>query len=200
MNVRNSGCCAVIASYNPEPGLVRNVAALLGQLTNVIVVDNGSSSESEITLSNVAQMPGCVVIRLGTNKGIAHALNSGIRAALESNFEWIFTFDQDSSVSSGFVSSMLAALYGAPDANNVAIVAPHCLDRNYEFHIRFPRSAKGEVLEVITSGNLVPATVFRRIGLFDETLFMDFVDIEFLPAVSPIRSPYYRVARFRSAA
>jgi hypothetical protein len=41
---------AVVVTYNPMPSLVENVAVLSTQVDHIVVVDNGSSSETGIHL------------------------------------------------------------------------------------------------------------------------------------------------------
>jgi rhamnosyltransferase len=170
---------AVVVTYNPTPDLISNVSTLLDELPTVTVVDNGSSPAGEQTLAKLDGKPGCDVVRLGSNQGIAAALNVGVRRALQRNYKHIFTFDQDSTIAPGFVAAMLAALSNDPEPDRVGIVASTYLDRNHSFRMTLPRSRSGDVLEAITSGSLVPVSTFQGVGFFDENLFMDFVDIDF---------------------
>ena len=41
------------------------------------------------------------------------------------------------------------------------------------------RSRKGEILSAMTSGSMTPLTVFDQLGTFNESLFIDYVDVEF---------------------
>lgn len=113
------------------------------------------------------------------NRGIASALNAGVRIARDQEFEWIFTFDQDSSIAANFVESMLRTVISDERKENIAVVTPQCLDSTFYFPMKLPISAAGEILETITSGSMIPSSIFAKVGEFDETLFMDYVDIEF---------------------
>ncbi len=71
----------------------------------------------------------------------------------------------------------------------------------------------GQILTAMTSGSMIPLTVIRKLGFFDESLYMDAVDIEFClrarregmlilqsPAVllhSLGRTSYYQLFGFR---
>jgi rhamnosyltransferase len=41
------------------------------------------------------------------------------------------------------------------------------------------RASNGEILTTMTSGSMMPASAMNEVGPFDESLFMDYVDIEF---------------------
>ena len=106
--------CAVVVTYNPKPAFVENVAAVSAQVDHTVVVDNGSSSETEVHLVGLESRFGCKVIRNRQNLGIAAALNIGVKCAMEAGFDWVATFDQDSRVSDGFISLMLETYRQAP--------------------------------------------------------------------------------------
>jgi len=170
---------AVLISYNPSAELVANAAALLQQIPAVTVVDNGSSPASAGVLAQIEAMPGCSLIRLGSNRGVAAALNIGVDRVLSGGCRFVFTFDQDSSIEPGFVSAMLRCAQEAPDPAKLGMVAAIVVDREHKFQLKLPRSRSGELLQAITSGTLVPASTFAAIGYFDEELFIDYVDTEF---------------------
>lgn len=171
--------CAVMVTYNPRATFIENIAAVAAQVGHVVVVDNGSSGETEQHLQELDTRPGCTVIRNRQNLGIAAALNLGVNHAIEAGCDWIATFDQDSRVSDGFISQMLETYQQAPHPEKIAVIAPTCVDRESGNRIRMLRSSNGEVLLAMTSGSMMPSSAIRDIGRFDESLFMDYVDVEF---------------------
>ena len=172
-------CCAVVVSYNPTPDLIENLRVLSPQLGRVLVVDNGSSPNCDSTLALVETIQHCILVRLDSNLGTAGALNIGVQRALRDAFAWILTFDQDSRVTPGYVESMLRD-YAAADRNyDVGLVAPRYLDAKLGLSYESPRLPTTDLLEVVTAGAMTPAHVFRRVGIFDESLFIDHVDSEF---------------------
>jgi rhamnosyltransferase len=171
--------CAVIVTYNPQPTFIENVTAVAAQVGQVVVVDNGSSGETVQQLQELETRQVCKVIRNGQNLGIAAALNLGVKYAMETGFDWIATFDQDSRVSDGFISQMLEIYQRAAQPEKVAIIAPTCVDRGSGNRIKVLRSRNGQILVVMTSGSMMPSSAIRDAGAFDESLFMDYVDVEF---------------------
>ncbi|MBZ5666307.1 MAG: glycosyltransferase family 2 protein [Acidobacteriia bacterium] len=171
--------CAVIVTYNPQPTFIDNIVAVAAQVGHVVLVDNGSSGETQRHLQELETRLGCKVIRNHQNLGIAAALNLGVNHAIRAGFDWVAAFDQDSCVSDGFISQMLETYQRAAHPEKVAIIAPTCVDRESRIRIRMLRSSNGKVLLAMTSGSMMPLSAIRDVGGFDESLFMDYVDVEF---------------------
>jgi rhamnosyltransferase len=205
--------CAVIVTYNPQATLIDNIVAVASQVGGVVVVDNGSSEETEHLLHELETRLSCQVIRNHQNLGIAAALNLGVKYAVEAGFDWVCTFDQDSRAGDGFISTMLQAYKQALNPENVALVAPSYVDRKSGGKVRLKRASDGEILTAMTSGSMIPLCAIHKLGFFDESLYIDAVDIEFClrarrvgmvilqsPAVllhSLGRTKYYRVFGLR---
>ncbi len=175
----NYTVCAIIVTYNPTRVLIENVAALRGQVSRIVIVDNGSGDASMAYIDEARSMFGCDVILNGRNFGIAVALNIGVRCATSRNCDWVVLFDQDSSVVGSFIASMLRAYeeYETPEA--IAIVAPRYIDRVSSTPWPVTTDRSNNILTSMTSGSLIPVRIFRDCGAFNESLFMDYVDHEF---------------------
>jgi rhamnosyltransferase len=171
--------CAVMVTHNPKPTFIDNVAAIAAQVGRVVIVDNGSSCETEQYLQELERHLGCKVIRNHQNLGIAVALNLGAKYAIEARFDWICTFDQDSRVSDGFISKMLEAFQQAPHPERIALLAPNYVDRESGVNVRLKRASNGEILTAMSSGSMMRSSAIQKLGFFDESLYIDAVDIEF---------------------
>ncbi len=171
--------CAVIVTYNPQPTFVDGIGAIAAQVREVVVVDNGSSGDTEPYLQELETRPRCRVIRNRQNLGVATALNLGVKHAIEAGYDWVCTLDQDSTVCTDFIAQMLATYRRAPQPERIALLAPSYVDRESKIPVRLRRSASGEVLEAMTSGSMIPSLAIRKLGFFDEDLFIDGVDTEF---------------------
>jgi rhamnosyltransferase len=170
--------CAVVVTYNPGPGFVGNIEALATQGVEIVLVDNGSAIEKEKHLQELETRSGCKVIRNGQNLGIAAALNQGMNYAMEAGFDWICTFDQDSRICEEFFETMLDTYQQAPSPEKIALITPRYVDRETGIHLRL-RRAGGEILTTLTSGSMMPSSAIRKLGLFEESLYIDAVDTEF---------------------
>jgi rhamnosyltransferase len=175
--------CAVIVTYNPEPQLVDNVSALAAQVGEIVIVDNASGAEGQQIVFEAARCERVTLLGNVGNLGIAAALNIGVRFALERDYPWVATFDQDSTAPDGFIEALLAAWNTCQFKNEVAIVGPQYRDRHTgrisSYIAGESDDVFGEVATTMTSGNLVRSDVFAVAGFFDETLFIDCVDHEF---------------------
>ncbi|MGA9391966.1 MAG: glycosyltransferase family 2 protein [Candidatus Sulfotelmatobacter sp.] len=171
--------CAVVVTYNPRPTFVDNIEAIREQVGGVVVVDNGSSGETERQLQGLETRLGCKVIRNRQNLGIAVALNLGLKYAIKAGFDWVCTFDQDSAIGEGFISKMLEVYRQAPHPEMVALLAPSYVDRESGVNVRLKRAGNGEILTAMTSGSMMATSAIQKVGFFDETLYIDAVDIEF---------------------
>lgn len=161
---------AVVVSYNGLGQLRDTVHALLGQVGQVHIVDNGSGSESLDVLSALEQERGVSVVRLDSNQGIGCALNRGVARAREMGSRWLLTMDQDSVVDEGMIRAYQAAI--AQDPNLVCLTPQR---RGGAIREGAPR----RISYAITSGNLVRVSLFDEVGLYDERLFIDCVDFDF---------------------
>jgi rhamnosyltransferase len=175
----NESVCAVMVTHNPQPTFAANVAAIAMQVGRIVIVDNGSSDDSARQLLELEGLASCKVIRNLHNLGIASALNQGVNHAMDGGFDWICTFDQDSSIGNGFISMMLGTYHKSTAAEKVALITPTYVDRDSGIPLRLRADCSGEILATMTSGTMIPARVILGLGLFDETLFIDAVDTEF---------------------
>lgn len=174
--------CAGIVTYNPDLGRLRaNLEAIVPQVREVFVCDNGSGNPEELR-ALLASFPTVTLEELGENLGIAAALNRLLGAAHAGGFGWIVLLDQDSVASDG----MADALAAHADATT-GLVCPFILDRNRmsveEWRTmdmpavqRLEHAAKHGA---ITSGSLVQVAAALAVGGFDERYFIDYVDFDF---------------------
>lgn len=169
---------AIVVTYNPEATVLENVRRLTAQVPEVVVVDNGSTGSSSAIVTALEQMAGVTVIRHATNLGIAAAMNTGIRHALAGGYQWIATFDQDSTVPDGYFDGLLAALDVSPKPDSVGVVVPGCWQTIRKSNTS-QSSTYGFVTAAPNSGSLIRGSIFSEIGFYDEPMFIDYVDMEF---------------------
>ena len=177
--------CALVVTYRPAPEVVENLRALVGQVRRLIVVDNESTPESRALLVPIAERAGVEVHWNATNRGLAAALNQGVARALESDCEWIATFDQDSTAPADFCATLWAGLHDYAARDCVAVVAPLYRDRHlglvYSAGARLPADPPrlAAVSVAAASGNLVSVAALRAVGGFREDFFIAGIDFEF---------------------
>jgi len=178
----DNGVCAVVVTYNPTSRLIENLNALVRQVREVAVVDNGSNAEGQRILIEALKLGRVSVLYNSENMGIAAALNRGVTYARDHGFYWVATFDQDSTASESLIHNMLSAWNGCPFRSEVPLIAPRYQDSNTGVISGYAKDSTApyaEITTTITSGNLVQTKIFDKVGLFAEDFFMDYVDHEF---------------------
>lgn len=176
--------CAVIVTFNPDKHIIKNVEILARQTFSICIVDNGSDVESQNYLLEAKDKFGAFIIYNNDNLGVATALNIGIKYAINLNFEWIATFDQDSTITDGYFYDMLNAYSQCPCKEKVAVISPIYFDKgaNVKFAFGKPHNKNSlfvPIMSTMTSGNLLKTEVFPIVGLFEDELFIDYIDNEF---------------------
>jgi len=189
MRVTSLRIAAVVVLYNPDEGVIKNIAGFAGQVSKVYAVDNSESPASGLE-RGLAEIGNIEYLPQGENLGMAAALNLGAEKAIGDGFDFLLTMDQDSRVTPDMVAKMFGCLDGS-DA--VGIVSPfHALASD-------PKPASGgceDVLTAMTSGNLLDLAVFRKAGPFLEDYFIDYVDDEYCLRLN---AAGYRVVRCNDA-
>lgn len=181
--------CGVVVTYYPDAEVVENLRAVVAECGSVIVVDNGSPPE---TCTKLGAIAGVELLALGSNLGLGVALNRGAERASSLGRDWIVTFDQDSRPQPGMVTKLWQLHERLPGAALIgprleepgfghAPYRPVCRHPNWPGCFRRPlvESDLDDVTMVITSGSLMELAPWRQLGGFDESLFIDYIDIDY---------------------
>lgn len=164
---RRSKTVAGIVTFNPElPRLKENIDAVVSQVSDLVVVDNGSTSNIRDNLESTVS-----VLENESNRGIAAALNQIVEWASDRGADAVILLDQDSVIEPGTVLNLTSAL-----TEGVAIASPQIVDRNLGSD--GPRPNR-DVNYSITSGSLLRVQDWRDVGGYDDRMFIDFVDFDF---------------------
>lgn len=107
------------------------------------------------------------------NQGIAKALNQLASEAQKGGFDWILTLDQDSVAPSNIIEEFEKYTNNL----NTGMLCPVICDRNKGVVVEAKDNYK-EIDECITSGSLLNIKAWRKIGGFDESMFIDGVDFD----------------------
>ena len=182
---------AVIVTYHPDPKILKCLLlALVPQTHHVVIVDNGSGCALLPILATIRQHPSISLIENPTNEGLAAAQNRGVAQARAGGCSHVILFDQDSLPHLGLISGLLGALRSVGED---AIVGPSISDERLGMQMPFVRFGVLGVRRyrctdnsklvvpadfLIASGVLIPLSVFDKVGLMDESLFIDNVDLE----------------------
>jgi GT2 family glycosyltransferase len=187
----SSSITAVIPLHNQAALLARLLASLRNQTlrpTEIIVVDNASTDGA----AEVADQHGCRVLRLESNTGFAHAVNTGWRA---SKTEWVAILNSDIELDAHWLQRLAAAAHETSFATGTIVQAanPQAIDGTYDLLSRAGcawRAGFGQPVSSVAPAPfpiaIAPATacLFRRdvldqLGGFDETYdsYLEDVDL-----------------------
>ena len=170
--------CAGIVTYNPDlEQFSQCLNSIIKQVNKIYLFDNGSNNVDFICnlLRNIEDI---TVFCNKENVGIARALNELCKMAYKDGYTWIVTMDQDSICA----DNMLSILRKYTRKKNLGIIAPRIEFRDNGKLIHETRNKAKEVEEIracITSGSLTRIDAWKKLGGFDEWMFIDHVDNEF---------------------
>lgn len=184
--------CAVMVTYHPDvERFAKALDAVAKQVETVLIVDNTPepcSPGQPVDKSSVE------VLRLGSNVGVAGAHNVGIAWARAHGYTHVLLMDQDSVPAPDMVAKLLEAeaILKTKEAQ-VAAVAPRFSDPRSNQTAPFIGRRGWRILKIdcrdgsedyrridyaISSGILISMEALDAVGDMDETLFIDYVDIE----------------------
>lgn len=188
----NDKILAGIVCYNPDvKRLLDNIEHIINQVNKLIIIDNGSKNIDIIKKSIPKNV---VLIENKENEGIANALNQIHYFAIENEYQWFLTIDQDSVLDRELVRNYKKYL----SYKSVGIICCEYIDRNTYMDrgiMKLSNNVK-YVNECITSGSLCNTEVISNIGSFDNKLFIDLVDMDICRKIIDsgyriIKIPYY---------
>ena len=171
---------ACVVLYNPDDTIFENILTYGNYVDKLIVIDNSLKKNNFLIdkLSEVFESK-LIYINNNDNLGIATALNQACDKAIELQFKWILTMDQDSS----FINfdHYKKCLEKVQNVNNVALLAANTDKEGYSnFDINeCSCNYREDKFSVITSANIVNLEYFEEIGRFNDKLFIDMVDYDY---------------------
>ena len=177
-----SKIAAVVVLYEPELATAQSLINQLTQQVDAVTVVDNSTSPSALDLSHA----NIHYQHLPNNLGIAAAQNIGLKRAIEQNCEYALLFDQDSSVSSDFVSSLMQC-FSAHQKTDPSLIAigPQVICSFSDEAVKPKIQKRVEVScdiaivpQLISSGMLICLSKLEHVGFKEEGLFIDGVDHE----------------------
>jgi len=161
----------------------------------IVIVDNGSVDDSLQRLKRLAQKePKITLLTNPENLGFAGGVNTGIRYGIKEKFDAIALFNNDAVVDKEWLTFLVAGL----DKKDVAIVTGKLLhadgktiDSTGDFYTTWGipspryRGQKAEnapesdyIFGASGGASIYRTSLFKEIGLFDETFFAYYEDVD----------------------
>ena len=166
----------VVVWYLPEKENIINIHSYLSDLELLLIIDNSDCNNSHL-LTEFDESKIKYIANL-QNKGIARALNQGVKQARENGAEWVLTMDQDSSFVNHDLEQYVQTANEYTDIEQVAIFSPTYFDSRSDFHNHVVSEKYTNIPYTMTSGNILSVKALLKTGYFNEMLFIDWVDEE----------------------
>ena len=181
---------AIVVTYNPNASALQTLCErLITQVGRIVIVDN----HSQCTLQSiVSQWNNVELIESAENRGIAWAHNTGINRATLHGAKYIALFDQDSLPGEDMITCLVEEYIALTEqGEHVAAIGPsyqNTININSNPFVTLEgfrlvrKSTQGKipvkVLFLISSGCLMALSRVKDVGLMQEDLFIDYVDVE----------------------
>ncbi|MBR3365942.1 glycosyltransferase family 2 protein [Candidatus Saccharibacteria bacterium] len=173
-----------IVLYNSKISMVERVIAKLSSVASgIVLVDNNSGNVKEVEELRSEKV---TLIENKKNLGVAKALNEILEYANKMGADCVLTLDQDSVLEAKDVEEMIKYV-----SDDVAIVCPMMVDINKDEQKKY-RHKVDFVDRCITSGSLMNLKTCNKVGKFDDSMFIDYVDFEYCKR---IRLAGYKIVR-----
>lgn len=179
---------AVIVTFNPTDlgQLFGRVKILSEEIGLVILSDNSDIAAVFQKIRSFAEgAPKILYLGNGVNGGIGRAQNIAFDCEAAKEFDFFVTFDQDSKIYKGLVSSLCDSFNSLSDDRlKLACVGPFLVnERTGKVYERF---VTGKVLNaqvntadyIASSGMLIPRQVLSVVGGMKAEWFIDLLDVE----------------------
>ncbi len=165
---------AVVIFYNPDVKALNNLKSYINNIDKLYAIDNSDLILNSLFKKKLAAINKVVYIQNKSNLGIGVAINIGVKRAIEDGYEYLLTMDQDSYFEKDALKILFNFIERFPTAG---ILSPY---HKNKFFTNPPKNMEyEEILDVMTSGNLLNLSVVQKVGYFNEEYFIDYVDIEY---------------------
>ena len=161
----------VVVFYNPSNENISNIENYKNSVDKIYIVDNSYDN-----IKRVACSEKITYIKLKENFGIAKALNIGAENAIKDGYKWLLTLDQDSSINSKIIDELKKYLIKNQTKQNIGLISPYQEIGSLE---KKPNASREEMIDIMTSGNIINLEVYQKIGGFKDWLFIDLVDTDY---------------------
>lgn len=185
----------VMVTWNIGKPVLNSVARVEEIADYCVIIDNQSSDDTPALLQHFAQHDASNVTFIQHDiNNFAKAQNIGIRHCLKQGCDWIMLLDHDSLPDIHMLYAMHNIWHSYDDNHTIGMMIPNLKDRFSERNARYIRHIRkllyiksgfgkkaylDDVLVAISSGALIPATLFRNVGMMNEAFHIDYVDYDF---------------------
>ena len=191
----------VVLNWNGLDDTERCIESLAKQTYGnftIALIDNASTeANTDDRLARIEKELGAdklIILRNTTNKGFAGGVNTGIRHALANNFDYVALFNNDAVADPDWLKALVAAAQRENSTITTGLLLHEhgdTIDSTGDYYsmwgLPFPRSRGDEASTAPMSGQVFGGSggatlyiteLFKKIGLFDETFFAYYEDVD----------------------
>jgi rhamnosyltransferase len=167
-----------------------SIKTYLNQVDRIYLIDNSDPVTIESLIRKIQAIKNIIYVCNQANYGIAAALNIGVQKAINDDFKYLLTMDQDSFAASGMVGKLVRC---SEADETIGIAAPY-----HQIHFKSDSNIDNCIDEIVvmTSGNILNLSAYKKTGRFNEELFIDYVDHDYCLR---LKDNNYRIVRVRDA-
>ena len=170
---------AIVVLYNPSTDDFKKWQGYVKDMPEMFFcfIDNSDSKTFLIESGNAVSFAN------KKNIGIAAAQNIGIKYAQQKKFKYVLFFDQDSEIDSQYTGSILKEFLRVKSIEpKVVLLGPTIVNKDsskkYKNNDIVNDHGYALVRALISSGSVADVSSFFKVGLMEESLFIDYVDFE----------------------
>lgn len=170
----NSNFAACVILYHPKKEDIANISTYSTKVERVYILDNTEGKSNENLFSGIENAS---YFWDGENKGLSIRLNAACQRAIEDNFDFLLTMDQDSSFLEENIDIYFKDILTFANKETTAIYGLE-YDKEY-LSVKKDQVTFEKKDHLITSASVMNLKLFSIVGGFDENLFIDGVDIDY---------------------
>lgn len=197
-NWMKSNILVVVVIYEENIFQTEIYDSLLSRITEPVYVYDNSSK-----LLCDREIPGnWTYVFSGTNDGISHAYNTAAQFARISGIDWLLFCDQDTRFPYNYIETVKDTLL---KNENISLFAPNVMLRNGNFLSPLKKILKMTKMSrdkrmgifplnkyaIINSGMVVSLNKFWECGGYNEKVWLDFSDLQFIDRYCKYNSLFY---------
>ena len=162
----------MVTLYKPSKDNIKNINNYIDMVDKLYVFDNTDNIDNSDMIPKNKKI---VYITEKENKGIAYSMNVCAKKAIDEGYNYLLTMDQDSKMNSDIIKKMLEFLKTTKE-KKIGLISPY-----QDIGDNNPKSdhESDDMVEVMTSGNIISLDAYQKIGGFKSWLFIDCVDTEY---------------------
>jgi len=176
--------CLVIVTWNRVDVVLKNLECVYAQTilpNHIVLVDNNSNDDTILKVEN--KYPNVQIIKMNENLGFAAGLATGMKSAIDGDFDFFWLMDDDSFPANDFLELQLSNI-----PSDCGILGSLGVKHHYFNQTVISQGELTTVDFVLVDCAIVNVNVCKLVGFPDPNMFMMCEDIEFCKRI--LRTSY----------